>query len=136
MLRVTLCSTVDRHSQCLQFPVGRLQLLNASELPRHVVQARLYGTGRVAGSQLKECEIVMGLAEAEEHRPPLQVLMGHFQSQRPRVKIPRSGGVTDLQDDVTEPAGLNHYFPPGAKARLLKATSVMITESCDLTWRK
>jgi hypothetical protein len=45
--------------------------------------------------------------------------MCHFQSQRSRVKIPRFGGVTDLQHDVTELAGLNHNFPPGAKALAL-----------------
>src|SRR5258708_37817965 len=64
----------------------------------------------------------MGLTEAEEHRPPLQVLMGHFQSQRSRVKVPRFGGVTDLQHDVTELAGLNHNSPPGAKALALLPT--------------
>jgi hypothetical protein len=37
---------LDRHAERLEFSVGRLQFLNASELPCHVVQARLCGTGR------------------------------------------------------------------------------------------
>src|SRR5215470_14429786 len=55
----------------------------------------------------------MGLAEAEDHRPSLQVLMGHFQSQRACVEIPGCSGVADFQHDVTELTGLNHDVPPG-----------------------
>src|SRR5712691_3446291 len=105
---VVLDRGLDRHADRLQLLVGRLQLLEAPELPGHVVQARLEGIGRLAGGELEERQVVVLLAEAEEHGPPLHVLVGDLQTEGPSVKVPRLAGVTNFQHDVTELTCLNH----------------------------
>src|SRR5882762_6621961 len=82
------------------------------------MQTGLRLRGRLAGRLLEQRQIVVLLAEAEEHRPALEVLVGHLQAQRPRVEIPRFLGVPDVQHDVTEPLRLDHGGPsPGAPRR-------------------
>src|SRR3989475_12992240 len=115
---VVLGGTVERDSHPLQLFVGGAQLLAVVAAPRDVMQAWLRLRGRLAGRLLEQRQIVVLLAEAEEHRPALEVLVGHLQAQRLRVEIPRLLGVPDVQHDVTEPLRLDHCGPsPGAPRR-------------------
>src|SRR5437867_6869061 len=97
------------------------------------MQAGLLGARWLAGRELEERQIVVLLAEAEEDRAPLQILVGHFQTQRPRIKIPRLAGVPDLQHDVTEPLRLNHGSLRARRARsaYLNARSLSRDMSSD-----
>src|SRR5262249_7228856 len=97
-----------------ELPIRLAKLLEAAELPGHVMEARLDRAGGIAGCELKQRQIVVLAAEAEKDGPALQIFMGDLESERPRVEIPRGGGVAHLEDNVSELAGLNHDIPPGA----------------------
>src|SRR5262245_6640604 len=109
---VVLDGGLHRNADRLQLLVRRLQLLEAPELPRHVVQTGLHRPRRLARRELKEGQVVVLLAEAEEDGSPLEVFVGDLQPERSRVEIPRRASITDLQHDVTEFARLNHGSPP------------------------
>src|SRR2546426_761806 len=116
---VVLDRGLDRHPHRLQLSVRGLQLLEAPELPRHAVQTGWCGSRRLAPRHLEQRQIVVLLAEAEEHRSPLRVLVGHPEAQGPGVKVLRLGGVADVQHEVTELLCLNHVPlpPPEASTR-------------------
>jgi hypothetical protein len=102
----------DRHAHRLQLAMGVAQLLEAAELPRHVVQPRLLGGRRLAARQLEHRQIVVLLPEAEKHRTPREVLVGHLEAQRLDVEVPGLAGVADLQHHVTELLCLDHRSLP------------------------
>src|SRR5215510_16426372 len=112
---VVLDRGLHRHADRLQLLVGGPELLEAPELPRHVVQAGLCRARGLAGRELEEGQVMMFLAEAQEHRAPLEVLVGHLQPERPGVKIPRLPSIADLQHDMTEFPCLNHGDPPAGQ---------------------
>src|SRR6266545_5430503 len=133
---VVLDGGLDGHAEDLQLLVGLAELLVAAEPPRHVMQAGLLGARRLAGRELEERQVVVLLAEAEEDRAPLQVLVGHLQAQRPRVEIPRLAGVPDLQHDVTEPLRLNHGSLRARRARSAYLNARSLIERVSASGRR
>jgi len=99
---VVLDGAVERDPHPLQLFVGGPQLLEVVEPHAHVVEARLVSRA-ARGGLLEERQVVVLLAEAEEHGATLQVLVGHLQAQALRVTNPAILGVPDRQYDVTEP---------------------------------
>src|SRR5437899_12609799 len=85
-----------------------LQLREAPELPGRVMQTRLFGVGRLPGGELEERQVVVLLAEAEEDRAALEVLVGDLEAEGAGVEIPGFSGVANLQHEVAELAGRNH----------------------------
>src|SRR5438309_4895295 len=102
--------------QLTQLAVGRLELGEAADLPRRVMQARLVRLRRLAGGQLEEREVVVLGADAEEHGPPLAVLVSYLQPERPRVERLGPLGITNLQHDVAELPGFDHGRAPVREA--------------------
>src|SRR5439155_11322528 len=105
---------------------------------RHMMQTGLCGIGRFAGRQLEQRQIVVLLAEAEEHRSPLRVLVGHLEAQGPGVKVLRLAGVADFQHEMTELLCLNHVSlpPPEASARAwLRRSSRTTRRPASPRWR-
>src|SRR5439155_5656930 len=82
--------------------------------PGHVMKAGLGLCRRLTGRLLEQRQIVVLLAEAEEHGAALEILVGHLEPQGLRVEIPRFLGVPDVQHDVTESLCLDHGVLPGA----------------------
>ncbi len=109
---VVLDRGFDRHTHRLQLAMGVAQLLEAAELPRHVVQPRLLGGWRLPARQLEHRQIVVLRAEAEKHRTPREVLVRHLEAQRLDVEVPGLARVADLQHHVTELLCLDHRSLP------------------------
>src|SRR5262245_25036463 len=109
---------VDLDSELTQLAVGRLQLREAPELPGHVVKAGLARRGRLTGGELEEGQVVMLLADAQEHRTPLLLVVGDLQPQHPGIELLGFLHVPHLQDHVAELACLDHPPPPRALAAL------------------
>src|SRR5438093_8066396 len=105
---VVLDGGLDGDAELAELAVRGLQLGEAADLPRHVMQARLLAVGRLTGGQLEERELVVFPAEAEEHRAVLQVLVRDLETERARVEVPGCAGVTNLEHEVTELARLDH----------------------------
>src|SRR5262245_2579289 len=114
---VVLDGGFDGNPHRFQIPMRGLQLLEAPELPGHVVHAGLGRLRRLAGGQLEQGQIVVLLTEAQKDGAMLQVLVGDLHPQRLGVEVPGPSGVPHLEHDVTELAGLNHDVPPGAPSR-------------------
>src|SRR5439155_628553 len=94
---VVLDGGLDGDAELAELAVRGLQLGEAADLPRHVMQARLLAVGRLTGGQLEERELVVFPAEAEEHRAVLQVLVRDLETERARVEVPGCAGVTNLE---------------------------------------
>ena len=103
---------LDLEPHGVELAIGGLQLREAPEPPRHVVHPGLRVLRRLVGRHLEQRQLVVLLAEAQEHHAALQVLVGDLQAQRLRVEVSRLLGVADLQDDVAEPLCLDHWSPP------------------------
>src|SRR5262249_2668529 len=103
---------VDLDAQLAQLPVGRLQLREASELPRHVVEHRLALGGRLARGQLEERQVVMLLAHAQEPRAPVLLVVGNLEAEHSRVELLGLLHVAHLEDHVAELASLDHPCLP------------------------
>lgn len=114
-LRATMLGTCDGNAELAQLAMRGLQILEAPQLPRRVVQARLGRLGRLAGGELEEREVVVLAAEAEEDRTVLQVLVGELEAEHARVEVLGFLGIANLQHDVAKLAGLNHCCAPALK---------------------
>src|SRR5262249_53784423 len=114
---VVLGGAVERDAQPLELLIGGLQLLEVVQSPGDVVQAWLGLRRRLSGRLLEQGQIVVLLAEAEEHRAALQIFVGHLQAQGLRVEVARFFGVPDVQYDVAEPLRLDHGVPPRSTDR-------------------
>lgn len=110
-----MLGTCDGNAELAQLAMRGLQILEAPQLPRRVVQARLGRLGRLAGGELEEREVVVLAAEAEEDRTVLQVLVGELEAEHARVEVLGFLGIANLQHDVAKLAGLNHRCAPELK---------------------
>src|SRR5262249_11256894 len=114
---IVLGGAVERDAHALELFVSVAQLLEVVEAPGHVVEAWLRLRGRLPGRLLEERQIVLRLANAEEHGPAPEFFVAPLQAQRLRVEVARFLGVPDVQDDVPEPFCLDHCAPSPGRSR-------------------
>src|SRR6266852_2519160 len=95
--------------------MGGLQLFEAPQLPRGMVQAGLDLLGRLPGGELEEGEVVVLRAEAEEDGTALEVLVGQLEAEGARVELLGFLGIANLQHDVAKLAGSNHRCAPALR---------------------
>src|SRR6188474_1032918 len=90
--------------------MGSLQLLEASELPGHVVEPGLRRPRGLIGGQLEQRELVMLLSEAQEYRAG--GVVGDLEPEGARVEVLGPLRIANLQHHVAELAGLDHVRAP------------------------
>src|SRR5438445_5055711 len=112
---VVLGGAVERNPHTLELFVGGLQLLEVVQAPGHVMKTGLGLRRRLTGCLLEQRQIVVLLAEAEEHGAALEILVSHLEAQGLRVEVPRFLSVPDVQHDVTESLRLDHGVLPRAR---------------------
>src|SRR2546423_3312672 len=96
----------------LELAIRRLQLFEAPELPRRVVQAGLLAVRRLAAGRLEQRQVVVLLAEAQEDGAARAILVRQLEPEGPHVEVLRLLRVPDPQHDVAELPRLDHGWPP------------------------